>query len=48
MHVKLNQFTRKDVWYLVHRPEDCNIVGTKLIFKNKRDNQGIITRNKAM
>lgn len=47
MHKKLNQFVRNNVWYLVPRPDDYNVIGTKWIFKNKIDDQGTITRNKA-
>lgn len=47
MQDELNQFTRSDVWNLVPRPEDKNIIGTKWIFKNKVDENGVITRNKA-
>ena len=32
---KLNQFIRNDVCYLVPRPEDKHVIGTKWIFKNK-------------
>ena len=29
------------------RPQDVNVIGTKLIFKNKMDENGVIVRNKA-
>ena len=32
---ELNQFIRNDVWYLVPRPKDKHVIGTKWIFKNK-------------
>ena len=35
LHEKLNQFTRNDAWYLVPRPKDKYVIGTKWIFKNK-------------
>ena len=38
---------RNDVWTLVFRPKDTNVIGTKWIFKNKSDASGNITRNKA-
>ncbi|CAL9026178.1 unnamed protein product [Prunus brigantina] len=44
---ELNQFVRNDVWYLVPRPVNMNIIGTKWIFKNKTDEQGNVVRNKA-
>jgi hypothetical protein len=47
MHEELHQFTRNDVWTLVLRPSNHNIIGTKSIFKNKSDEHGIVIRNKA-
>ncbi|CAL2229136.1 unnamed protein product [Prunus armeniaca] len=29
MQEELNQFKRNDVWYLVPRPKDSNVIGTK-------------------
>jgi hypothetical protein len=34
------------VWELVERP-NTNIIGTKWVFRNKQDEFGIVTRNKA-
>jgi hypothetical protein len=47
MHEELHQFTRYDVWTLVPRPVEQNIIGTKWIFKNKTDEHGTVVRNKA-
>ncbi|XP_022851721.1 uncharacterized protein LOC111373410 [Olea europaea var. sylvestris] len=47
IHEELNQFVRNNVWYLVPRLDDCNVICTKWIFKNKIDDQGTITRNKV-
>ncbi|CAM8943933.1 unnamed protein product [Rhodiola kirilowii] len=47
MQEELGEFQRNDVWDLVPRPDNVNIIGTKWIFKNKSDEQGNITRNKA-
>ncbi|XP_062114498.1 uncharacterized protein LOC133825594 [Humulus lupulus] len=47
MHEELLQFERNEVWDLVDRPEGKNIVGTKWILKNKLDEFGTVTRNKA-
>jgi hypothetical protein len=47
MHDKLHQFTRNDVWTLVPRPAEHNIIGTKWIFKNKKNEHGTVVRNKA-
>jgi hypothetical protein len=47
MHDELHQFTRNDVWTLVPRRIEQNIIGTKWIFKNKTDEHGTVVRNKA-
>jgi len=47
MQEELNQFKRSEVWTLVPRPNDINVIGTKWIYKNKSDENGTITRNKA-
>ena len=47
MQEELNQFQRNDVWDLVHKPLQKNIIGTKWVFKNKLNEQGEVTRNKA-
>jgi hypothetical protein len=47
MHDELHQFTRNDVWTLVPRLAEHNIISTKWIFKNKIDEHGIVIRNKA-
>jgi hypothetical protein len=47
MQEELNQFKRSEVWDLVPRPDSVNIIGTKWIYKNKSDEKGIITKNKA-
>ena len=46
---ELNQFERNKVWSLVDRPDPKkhNIIGTKWIFHNKQDEDGIVVRNKA-
>ncbi|KAK1680468.1 hypothetical protein QYE76_041316 [Lolium multiflorum] len=38
-----------EVWSLVERPKDhrINVIGTKWVFKNKQDEDGIVIRNKA-
>jgi hypothetical protein len=43
---ELNNFTRNEVWHLVPRPNQ-NVVGTKWVFRNKQDEHGVVTRNKA-
>jgi hypothetical protein len=48
MHEELNNFERNKVWSLVEKPKDYrNVIGTKWVFKNKQDVNGIIVRNKA-
>ena len=47
MQEELGQFKRKEVWDLVPRSEGVNVIGTKWIFKNKSDEGGNVTRNKA-
>ncbi|WJX48053.1 hypothetical protein P8452_34667 [Trifolium repens] len=47
MQEELNQFERSEVWDLVPRPEDVNVIGTKWVYKNKSDENGTVTRNKA-
>jgi len=32
---------------LVQRTSETNVIGTKWVFKNKLDEQGVIVRNKA-
>ena len=47
MQEELNQFERNEVWKLVPRPKDRTVIGTKWVFRNKMDENGIVTRNKA-
>jgi hypothetical protein len=47
MHNKLNNFERNQVWDLVERPKNHNVIETKWVFKNKQDQNGIVVRNKA-
>jgi hypothetical protein len=46
MQEELNNFTRNEVWHLVPRPNQ-NVVGTNWVFRNKQDEYGVVTRNKA-
>ncbi|GJR26772.1 hypothetical protein Tco_1103004 [Tanacetum coccineum] len=47
MQEKLNQFERNKVWTLVPKPHGKTIIGTKWIWKNKMDENGIVIKNKA-
>jgi len=46
MQEELNNFTRNEVWSLVERPKQ-NVIGTKWVFWNKQDENGVVIRNKA-
>jgi hypothetical protein len=46
MQEELNNFKGNEVWSLVSRPKQ-NVVGTKWVFRNKQDEHGVVTRNKA-
>ena len=49
MQEELNQFELNNVWELVNRPDPRkhNIIGTKWIYRNKQDENGLVVRNKA-
>jgi len=47
MQEELNQFQRNDVWDLVPKPQQKNIIGIKWVFKNKLNEQGEVVRNKG-
>ncbi|GJT35103.1 retrovirus-related pol polyprotein from transposon TNT 1-94 [Tanacetum coccineum] len=47
MQEELNQFISNDVWELVPNPKDMTIIGTKWVFRNKLDENGVVSRNKA-
>ncbi|GKD07344.1 hypothetical protein Tco_1187029, partial [Tanacetum coccineum] len=47
MQEELNQFERNKVWTLVPKPHGKTIIGTKWIWKNKMDEEGVVTKNKA-
>ncbi|GJS37543.1 retrovirus-related pol polyprotein from transposon TNT 1-94 [Tanacetum coccineum] len=46
MQEELNQFVANDVWELVPQPRNMTIIGTKWVFRNKFDENGIVSRNK--
>jgi hypothetical protein len=46
MQEELNKFMRNEICHLVPRPNQ-NVVGTKWVFRNKQDEHGVVTRNKA-
>lgn len=47
MQEELLQFKLQDVWDLVDLPRGHRAIGTKWIFRNKKDDRGIVIRNKA-
>ncbi|GJW54635.1 retrovirus-related pol polyprotein from transposon TNT 1-94 [Tanacetum coccineum] len=47
MQEELNQFRTNDVWTLVPPPKSQTIIGTKWVLKNKLDENGVVSRNKA-
>ncbi|GKF76215.1 retrovirus-related pol polyprotein from transposon TNT 1-94, partial [Tanacetum coccineum] len=47
MQEELNQFERNKVWTLVPVPYGKTIIGTKWIFRNKMDENGVVIKNKA-
>nr|GEU29820.1 retrovirus-related Pol polyprotein from transposon TNT 1-94 [Tanacetum cinerariifolium] len=48
MQKELNQFIANDIWELVPQPRNITIIGTKWVFKNKLDDNDIVSQNKAM
>ncbi|GJX90821.1 retrovirus-related pol polyprotein from transposon TNT 1-94 [Tanacetum coccineum] len=48
MQEELNQFIANDVWELVPQPKNMTIIGTKWVFRNKLDENGVVSRNKAI
>ncbi|GJS69767.1 retrovirus-related pol polyprotein from transposon TNT 1-94 [Tanacetum coccineum] len=47
MQEELHQFDRLDVWELVDRPLCKNVINLKWLWKNKRDEENTIIRNKS-
>jgi hypothetical protein len=47
MHEELENFERNQVWVLVSPPPDCHSIGTKWVYKNKQNEDGVVVRNKT-
>nr|GEV49755.1 putative ribonuclease H-like domain-containing protein [Tanacetum cinerariifolium] len=47
MQKELLQFKMQKVWILVDLPHGKRAIGTKWVYRNKKDERGIIVRNKA-
>jgi hypothetical protein len=46
MHEGLNNFIRNQVWELVERPKNHNVIETKWVFRNKQDQDKIVVTRK--
>ncbi|GJS01975.1 hypothetical protein Tco_0318483 [Tanacetum coccineum] len=47
MQEELNQFIANDVWELVQHPKSTTIIRTKWVYRNKLDENAVVSRNKA-
>nr|GFA64972.1 putative ribonuclease H-like domain-containing protein [Tanacetum cinerariifolium] len=47
MQEELLQFKMQKVWILVDLPYGKRAIGTKLVYRNQKDERGIVTKNKA-
>nr|GEY71181.1 Gag-Pol polyprotein [Tanacetum cinerariifolium] len=47
MQKELHQFDRLDVWELVDKPLCINVINLKCLWKNKRDKENTVIRNKS-
>ncbi|GJU47238.1 synaptobrevin, longin-like domain protein [Tanacetum coccineum] len=47
MQEDLLQFKLQQVWVLVDLPHGMKVIGTKWVYRNKRDERGVVVRNKA-
>ena len=47
MQVELQQFQKLGVWSLVDLPPPAKRIGTKWVFKCKKEDRGIVIRNRA-
>ncbi|GJZ86025.1 retrovirus-related pol polyprotein from transposon TNT 1-94 [Tanacetum coccineum] len=44
---ELNQFIANNVWELIPQPKNMRIIGTKWVYRNKLDENGVVSRNMA-
>ncbi|GJW76906.1 putative ribonuclease H-like domain-containing protein [Tanacetum coccineum] len=47
MQEELLQFKLQQVWILVDLPNGAKVIGTKWVYRNKKDERGVVVRNKA-
>jgi hypothetical protein len=48
MDEELDQIEKNDTWELVPRQKNKNVIGTKWVFMNKLNEDGQVTRSKAI
>jgi hypothetical protein len=48
MNDGLDQIEKNQTWDLVPRPKDKNVIGTKWVFRNKKNENGKVVRNKEI
>lgn len=48
MQDELGQFKRNKVCDLAPRPEGTNVIGTRWLYTNKSNEQGVVTKNKVI
>ena len=47
MNEEIEKIEKNKTWTLVPRPKDKNVIGTKWVFRNKLNEEGQVSRNKA-
>ncbi|GJS19814.1 putative ribonuclease H-like domain-containing protein [Tanacetum coccineum] len=47
MQEELLQFKLQQVWVLVDLPNGAKVIGTRWVYRNKKDERGVVVRNKA-
>ncbi|GJU72909.1 putative ribonuclease H-like domain-containing protein [Tanacetum coccineum] len=47
MQEELLQFRLQQVWILVDLPYGAKVIGTKWVYRNKKDKRGVVVKNKA-
>ena len=47
MNEEIEKIEKNKTWTLVPRPKDKNVIGTKWVFRNKLNEDGKVSRNKA-
>lgn len=48
MNKEIEQIERNQTWSLVPRPKDKNVIGARWVFINKLNEDGEVTKNKAI